>query len=51
MSPMSLIRRFARFVRQGYPQHAPAVGHCLLLALARTPGLDHQCRPCEGWGA
>ncbi|BAP97234.1 hypothetical protein MA5S0422_2249 [Mycobacteroides abscessus 5S-0422] len=37
MSPMSLIRRFARFVRQGYPQHAPAVGHCSLLALARTP--------------
>ncbi|MDO3215913.1 DUF1804 family protein [Mycobacteroides abscessus] len=44
MSPLSLIRRFAGFVRQGYPQHAPAVGHCSLLALARmhsAPPLIH----------
>ncbi|TDZ93043.1 hypothetical protein CCUG60885_03547 [Mycobacteroides salmoniphilum] len=33
MDALRLLWRFSGFVRQGYPQNVPAVGHCALVAL------------------
>ena len=33
MDLFGLLRRVAGFMRQDYPQNAPAVGHCPLVAL------------------
>lgn len=33
MNALALVRRFANFVRQGYPRNVSTVGHCSLIAL------------------